>query len=110
MKRLISGSAPSPGRSNASGGASTTGTPWATSILVSWRSTLPCVICGSGRLETISATMLADTASASSAAMDLATLDQVSERMPPKSTIPAAQATTTAAINRSDCPSIQAAA
>ena len=38
MKRLISGSAPSPGRSNASGGASTTGTPWATSMRVSRRS------------------------------------------------------------------------
>jgi hypothetical protein len=42
--------------------------------------------------------------------MALATLDQVSERMPPRSTMPAAQATTTAAIRRSDCPSIQAAA
>ena len=56
------------------------------------------------------ATMLADTASARSAAMALATLAQVSERMPPRSTMPAAQTTTTAAIRRSDCPSIQAAA
>ena len=53
--------------------------------------------------------MVADTASASSAAMALATLDQVSERMPPASTIAAAQATTTAAISRSDWPSSQAA-
>ena len=40
----------------------------------------------------------------------LATLDQVSERMPPSSTIPAVQATTKAAIVRSDCPRIHAAA
>ena len=54
--------------------------------------------------------MVAGTASASSAAMALATLDQVSERMPPAITMPAAQATTTTAIRRSDCPSSQAAA
>ena len=54
--------------------------------------------------------MVAGTASASSAAMPLATLDQVSERMPPANTIAVAQATTTTAISRSDWPSIQAAA
>ena len=71
---------------------------------------LPCVICGSGRLETITATMVAGIASASNAAMPCAALDQVSERMPPAITIAAAQDTTSTAVSRSDCPSSQAEA
>ena len=110
MNRLASCSTPSRGRSNASGGARTIGTPWLISALVSRRSTLPCVICGNGRLETINATMVTGTASASSATIALATLDQVSERMPPAMTMAVAHVTTTATIRRSDCPSSQAAA
>src|SRR5262245_24860976 len=101
-KRLTSGSAPAPGRSNASGGASTTGTPWATSMRASTRTTLPCVSCGSGKLETKMAMMLADTARAKMATIALAALEQVSARMPHNSTMAAAQKTTRAAIQRYD--------
>ena len=78
---------PSPGSSTAQFGATMIGRLRATSTRDRARRTLPCVICGNGRLETITATMVAGTASASSAAMPCAALVQVSERMPPAITI-----------------------
>ena len=94
MKRLASGSRPSPGKSRASAGARKIGNPRDASVRVSMRSTLPCVICGSGRFDIMRATIVAGTASASKAAMALAELDQVSERMPPAMMVAVTQATT----------------
>jgi hypothetical protein len=69
---------------------------------------LPCVICGNGTLDIMMATTVAGTASANSAAMAWAELDQVSERMPPAMTVAATHDTTTTAIRRSDWPVSQA--
>ena len=110
MNRFARGSSPGPGSSKASSGTATSSNPRAPSARVSTRSVLPCVICGKGRLEIMSATMVAGTAMAASATMALAELDQVCERMPPASTISEAQATAATAMTISDCPVSQAEA
>ena len=51
MKRLARGSRPSPGKSRASAGARKIGNPRDLSVRVRMRRTLPCVICGRGKIR-----------------------------------------------------------
>ena len=109
-KRLLSGSTPSPGRSNASGGASTIGTPLGDlgpghdAQHVAMRHLRQGQV---GDHESDDGGRHCQRQQRGDAC---ATLDQVSERMPPAITMPAAQATTSGAIRRSDCPRSHAAA
>ena len=110
VKRLTIWPTPSPGSANVRLGASTMGRPWVASACVRARSSGPLVSCGSGKLVTITATMVTGTSNASTAAIAWALPDHVSERMPPSTTVTIKAATSTTIIMLCGCPASQPAA
>ncbi len=110
VNRLAIWATPSTGRAKVKADASTTGSPCDASLCISARSNGPLVSCGSGKLVTITATIVTGTISASTAAMDPALPDQVSERMPPSTTVVMKAPTSRMIISACDSPASQPAA